>query len=167
MAVEFDLLGDPVPENKGKPGANGHVATAANAKKIRLLLVSGFTFEGIAKEMGISVPTLRKHYFQNGRVKYREARARAIAQERGRNLLLLDAEAEKGNVSALKEMRKVVNEASIDLMDQAAQNPGRGKARERVADVAPKAEGKKASNRAAALDAEDKLAGLWSGKGMH
>lgn len=165
MDVRFDLLGDPIPQGKGKPGRDGHIPTAEKAKQIRLLLVAGFTFGGIARELGLSVPTLRKHYFQNGRVKYREARAQAIARERGRNLLMLDDQASKGNVSALKEIRKALDDAALDLADRDAGSPAR---RKPVADQpAPRPAGKKAANTSAAHDAEAELESLWTGKGLH
>lgn len=114
---KFDLLGDPIPENKGNPGANGHVPTKENANKIRVLLLAGSTLDFIASQLGISAPTLRKHYFQNGRVKLDQARQRAINEMHAKSLLLLDAAAENGNVAAQKKMMDVVEKANRDLIE--------------------------------------------------
>lgn len=112
MARDFDLFGNPLPRNHGQPGRNEHVPTAENANKIRLLLVADWTCAQIAAELGISVPTLRKHYFQ-GR---RNPRELALAEVRGRVLLQLDQEAAAGNVSAMKEIRKVAEIAALDRL---------------------------------------------------
>lgn len=108
MRSGFDLLGDPIPENHGKPGANGHVATAENTKKVRTLLVAGVNLPRIAEELGISVPTLRRHYFANGKINVAQAREMARAEMEARVLLKLDQKVDEGNVSAMKEMRKIV-----------------------------------------------------------
>lgn len=157
MAVKFDLLGDPIPDNHGKRGANGHVATAENVSKVRTLLVSGMTFQQIAVQMGISVPTLRRHYFQSGKVSYAQARSRALAEARARNLMRLQEQADKGNVSALKAVVQQIDAAAIDQMDRDARRGDRGRKRPAEPTEAPVSQGKKAQSRQAALAAEDWL----------
>ncbi len=122
MAGNFDLLGDPIPENHGKAGANGHIPTAENVKKVRLLLVAGMEVSRIAEQLGISMPTLRKHYFSSGvKRDVRAARRRAIADEKAKALLRLDKAAEKGNVTAIKEMNAILQAERIkDLSRDAA-----------------------------------------------
>jgi hypothetical protein len=109
----FDLLGDPIPAGRGEPGRTGHVPTAQNAKKIRLLLVSDWTVDQIAAELGISAPTLRKHYFRSGKINLKQARQIAIAEVRGRTLLQLDQAAEAGKVAAIKAIRDIVDKAAL------------------------------------------------------
>ncbi|OWV64255.1 hypothetical protein CDZ97_10225 [Mameliella alba] len=116
--LKFDLLGDPIPDGRGEPGRTGHVPTAENARKIRALLVAGMKNQQIAKEIGISVPTLRKHYFQNGKIKARLAREMAIAEMRARNILRLDAQADKGNVSAMRALEPLLEKAERELIER-------------------------------------------------
>ncbi len=122
MAREFDLLGDPIPENHGKPGANGHTPTAETLRKVRVLLVSGMPKKRIAEELGISMPTLTKHYFHSGKVKVKLAHEFALAEQRAKVLLQLDEAASGGNVSAMKAMKKILDEEDMKLL--AAQAAG-------------------------------------------
>lgn len=114
MAREFDLLGDPIPANFGKAGANGHVATAENVNKVRVLVLSKWTSAEIAEELGITVPTLNKHYFKNRSIK--KARSTVIGEVRGRVMILLEKQAASGNVAAIKELGKMVENASLELL---------------------------------------------------
>ncbi|WP_147112123.1 hypothetical protein [Tateyamaria sp. syn59] len=121
MNPKFDLLGDPIPENHGEPGANGHIATKENVKKVKLLLVSGFEKKDIAAELGISVPTLNKHYFRSGLKGVKAARKKALAEEKAANLLRLDQAASKGNVTAIRELNSILAaEAMKDLAREVA-----------------------------------------------
>lgn len=118
MAVEFDLLGDPIPEGRGKAGRTGHVPTAENASKIRTLLVSGMTLGDIARQVGVSVPTLRKHYFHSGRVKPKVAREMAVSEAKAKNMLLLQRQADKGSVSAMKALHAIYEKAEMSILDE-------------------------------------------------
>ncbi len=65
---------------------------------------------------GISAPTLRKHYFANGKVNRKSAKALAIREVKGRTLLQLDKAAEDGKVAAIKAIRSIVErEELVDL----------------------------------------------------
>ncbi|MFW5655800.1 MAG: hypothetical protein ACOCYW_09200 [Roseicyclus sp.] len=152
MDVKFDLLGHPIPEARGKPGRTGHVPTPEIASQIRTLLVAGLNLDRIAVEVGLSVPTIRKHYFANGRINRRHAREMALAEARAKNLLQLQAAADDGNVSAMKEIRKIVEGEALKILDDdaSARNAGRG-----ARAVQPP--GKKALAREAALEAEREL----------
>ncbi|MEP9389641.1 hypothetical protein [Mesorhizobium sp. KR9-304] len=102
MDVNFDLLGDPIPEGWGKRGRPQHIATTENRNKVMMLLAFGWNNERIARALGITPPTLRRNYFRELRVKD-EARDRVDA--------ILAAslweQAKSGNVGAIKEFRKV------------------------------------------------------------
>ena len=115
MAREFDLLGDPIPENHGKPGANGHIATAENVNKVRLLVVAKWTAAQIAEELGISVPTLNEHYFKNRSIKH--ARNQAIAEAKGRVLLQMQQAADDGNVTAQKALQAMIEREELAAID--------------------------------------------------
>ena len=118
MDQRFDLLGDPIPEGRGGPGRTGHIATSKNASKIRALLVAGLNNSQIARELGISVPTLRKHYFQSGKIKAKLAREMAIAEMRARNILRLDAQADKGSVSAMRALEPLLEKAEREIAER-------------------------------------------------
>lgn len=94
----FDLLGDPIPPNFGRRGRPPHVPTQENRNKVILLLAQGWTDDRIAGALGITKPTLRKHYF-------RELRARDVARDRVEaiGLLTLWQQGRAGNTAAMKE----------------------------------------------------------------
>lgn len=94
----FDLLGDPIPPNFGKRGRPPHVPTTENRNKVILLLAQGWTDARIAGALGITTPTLRKHYF-------RELRVREEARDRVESigLLTLWQQGRAGNTAAMKE----------------------------------------------------------------
>lgn len=103
MADIFDLFGDPVPANWGGRGRPQHIATVEYRNKVKLLLAFGWSNGRIACALGITEPTLRKHYFSE--LKFRgEQRDRMDASLAMR----LWKEVEGGSVSAMKEFRKLV-----------------------------------------------------------
>lgn len=116
MAREFDLLGDAIPDGRGKAGATGHVATKINVNKVRLLVMSGWALAQIAEELGITTPTLRKHYFQNRSIK--TARKHSINEVKGRVLLQLQEAADGGNVSAIKEIGKIADKHHLTMVSE-------------------------------------------------
>lgn len=120
MAREFDLLGDPIPEGHGKAGAPEHRVTAENINKIRLLVLARWIAKDIANEIGVSVPTLSRHYFKNGSIK--AARARSMAEVKGRVLLQLQKEADGGSVSAQKEIWKIVEKEELLALSKSVPN---------------------------------------------
>ncbi|WP_136441623.1 hypothetical protein [Pacificoceanicola onchidii] len=124
MTQKFDLLGDPIPDNHGKPGANGHIATAENVSKVRGLLASGKDKRDIALELGITLPTLTKHYFQSGKLSVKNARRKARADLRAKLMLKLDEQVGKGNVSAMRTMKQILDEEDVrDAAQEAATAP--------------------------------------------
>lgn len=146
--VKFDLLGDPIPANHGQVGRNEHAPNAETSNKIRVLLCSGMNLREIAREVGLSVPTLRKHYFQNGAVSKAAARKVALSDQRAKVLLRLDAAADGGNVTAMKAQLAILDSqiakvAAGEEEDRRAKGPG-----------APAPKGKKAASVDAAHEAE-------------
>ncbi len=99
MSENFDLLGDPIPENWGKRGRPPHIVTEENRIKVMMLLAIGRTDERIAAALGITKPTLKKHYF-------RELQSREDALERlkASHLMMLYREAANGNASCIKQL---------------------------------------------------------------
>jgi len=120
----FDLLGDPIPENFGRRGRPPHIATVQNRNKIMLLQAQGWTPARIAGAIGITMPTLRKHYF-------RELKFRDVARDRVEaiGLLTLWDQGRAGNTAAMKEyLRRFDMAASIEFDDRserASENLGK------------------------------------------
>lgn len=121
MSADFDLLGDPIPANHGSVGRTGHVASSENVRKIRVLVASGWRLNEIAGQLGISVPTLRTHYFQNGSIK--TLRQKSLRELRGRMMLMLDEQAEAGNVAAMKELIRQTDKKEMDDLADSVRHP--------------------------------------------
>lgn len=98
---DLDLLGDPIPEGFGKRGRPPHVPTDENRRKVMLLAAFDKNEAQIAAALGISEPTLKKHYF-------RELRSRLEARLRleGKLLSAMAREVDAGNVSAMDKLFK-------------------------------------------------------------
>lgn len=98
-----DLFGDPILPRSEKRGRPEHVWTLANSNKVLLAFWRGLSVKDAAKIVGVSVPTLRKVYFS-------EVEKRGEARLKGEMLQLerLNAQAEKGNVAAEKELGKMM-----------------------------------------------------------
>lgn len=109
----FDLLGDPIPEGFGKRGRPPHIPTKENRNKIMLLLAQGWTDARIAASLGITVPTLKKHYFSV--LKVRDA-ARDRVEAIG--LLTLWNLGREGNVAAMKEYFRRHDAVIGDIFDE-------------------------------------------------
>lgn len=139
MARDFDLFGNPLPRNLGEPGRNEHVATAENVSRVRQLVLAGFTREKIAEELGISRPTLRKHYLPD----LKQARSTALSEMKAKMVAHLDKAAEAGNVAAMKELLRIVREEELE--DGVGATMPRPPAEPREEDVGKK----EAANRAA------------------
>ncbi len=134
---EVDLFGDPVmPRHEGR-GRPEHVRTLENSNKVLLAFARGLTVKEAATAIGVSVPTLRKHY--SSEVAQREAAAIRFEMVQ---LNRLNEGAKAGSVSAEKELGRRLEKARIDLLaDQASRNARAPK---------PQPQGKKAALQQAA-----------------
>lgn len=90
---------------KGMRGRPAHVPNNETCNKIKLLLALGWANERIARALGITLPTLRKHYFSLLRV--RDLARDAMDARRVERLWLA---AEKGNIGAEKELGRFIVE---------------------------------------------------------
>lgn len=63
MTQDFDLFGNPMPSGDPKRGRPEHVPTEENIIFVMVLLAAGHSNKEVAETMGLTVPTLRKHYF--------------------------------------------------------------------------------------------------------
>lgn len=115
---EVDLFGDPVmPRHEGR-GRPEHVRTLENSNKVLLGFARGLTVKEAATAIGVSVPTLRKHY--SSEVAQRDAAAVRFEMVQ---LHRLNEGAKAGSVSAEKELGRRLEKARIDVLsDQVSRN---------------------------------------------
>ncbi|MBE3637475.1 helix-turn-helix domain-containing protein [Mangrovicoccus algicola] len=106
--------------------------------KVRLLALAGMDARQIGAELGISAPTVRKHYFPKGPVK--KAAQQFLVEQRARMMMFLDEAAAEGNVAAQKEMLRLIDALEPGLAGEAL--PGTASA--------PREIGKKAARQIAA-----------------
>lgn len=109
MGVEFDLLGDPIPEGFGRRGRPPHTATDEKRRLVMTLAAFDWSMEKIAAALAITPPTLRKHYFRELRQKA-EARARV----EGAALAALVEQARCGNVQAIDKLLRRFERRDLD-----------------------------------------------------
>ena len=127
-AVAVDLFGDPIVTRREGPGRPEHVWSAENSHKINLLFALGHDVKQAAAAIGITVPTLRKHYFS-------EVDRRRVAKLRLKASLLMRLNGD-GSVAAIKELFKRIDK--VELAQLATDVAGRGKRADK-----PKTVGKK------------------------
>lgn len=103
MTAIFDLFGNPWIDRPTKRGRPAHEVTVKTRNRVSMLLALGWSTMRIATALGVTLPTLHKHYFY-------ELRQQAVARDRLelRRLELAWELAESGNVGALKEFGKLM-----------------------------------------------------------
>lgn len=109
-SVDLDLFGDPIPEGFGKRGRPPHVPTERNRNKVMVLLAVGWLPKRIAAALGVTMPTLRKHYFF-------ELRSRGVMLDRlkAAHLTTLLEQMRAGNIQAVKEMGRIIDRTDAAL----------------------------------------------------
>jgi hypothetical protein len=142
----FDLFGNPwidAPKKRGRPL---HEVTVRTRNRVSMLLALGWSTIRIATALGVTLPTLHKHYFY-------ELRQQAVARDRLelRRLELAWELAEGGNVGALKEFGKLMERNDrMEAERFMASAPAADKA-------APERVGKKVVDKQLAADADADL----------
>jgi hypothetical protein len=116
MAQEFDLWGDPVPEETEKRGRPPHEATPERRMRVAVLRALKHTTDEIAAAIGISERTLR--------TKYLPELKGGLAQKRAEALVQLWSKAQEGNVSAIKEFLRQVEKSDL-VMPRQPMRPAR------------------------------------------
>lgn len=96
---EVDLFGCPVLIRDVKRGRPEHVRTPENAKRVSMLFAMGRDVADVALAMGLSQPTLRKHYFSE--VEQRKAMLDRLEADQ---LAKLFDQSEKGSTAATKAL---------------------------------------------------------------
>jgi hypothetical protein len=115
-----DLFGDPIlPREEGR-GRPEHKWSLENSNKVLLAFARGLDVKDAATAIGVSVPTLRKHYFAE--VKKRDS---AKLRMEMTQLSRLNSAAAAGNVAAEKELGKRLKMATME--DTAERVAGRGR----------------------------------------
>jgi hypothetical protein len=129
-----DLFGDPVVERQEGRGRPEHRWTLENSNKVLLLFARGRGKADAAAAIGIAVRTLEKHYLREIQQRH-SARLRLEATQLAR----LNKAAEEGNVTAEKELLKVMERGLIEQLPKSmkpAKAPKVGKKQQRHADAA-------------------------------
>lgn len=117
--LEVDLFGDPVQLDREARGRPEHRRTKENSNKVLLAFARGLSEKEAATAIGVSVPTLRKHYFSEC-AKRKDARLRMEMTQLSR---LNDAAAE-GNVTAEKELFKRLDRGHLEQVADRVANRG-------------------------------------------
>jgi predicted ArsR family transcriptional regulator len=123
MDTEFDLFGNPYDVGPRKAGRPEHEPTEENIINIMVLLASGMTNREVAKTVGISVPTLRKHYLH-----LTKNRAVLLARLKARLRTAQIQQGLAGNAAALSASLRMLDTVSAervsrDLQDKVANQP--------------------------------------------
>ncbi|MAQ82239.1 MAG: hypothetical protein CMH12_03290 [Maritimibacter sp.] len=143
--VDRDLFGDPVVLPNGKRGRPKHRPSQKLRDKVLMLLALGWRNERIANAIGVTQPTLRKHYGS-------ELKLRQIQRDR------LDAwrfekvvhQAEAGNVGALRLLQQMLEKN--DAMEASASLTGDQERGEKTEKLGKKEAANRAAERAIAGD---------------
>lgn len=133
-----DLLGHAVPANKGAKARPQHAPTAENLEIAMLMYATGRTDPEVASAIGLSVPTLRRHYFASTELRRLRRSARMVVE--GQALLALAKAIEGGKVAAIDKMLKRLDKSALGVVAP-------------VVKAAKKAKGLKEQRREAAYDA--------------
>ncbi|MFD1951880.1 hypothetical protein ACFSGX_13990 [Sphingomonas arantia] len=142
-----DLFGDPVLPRSEARGRPEHSWSLANSNKVLIAFAKGLSVKDAAVAIGVSVPTLRKHYFAEV-AKRQAARVRMEMTQLSR---LNDAAAD-GNVAAEKELFKRLDKAALAELAERVADRGH------VKPVAQAKLGKKAAAQVAAGEVVGKFA---------
>ena len=136
-----DLFGGVTRITSGRRGRPAHKWSQEAENAVIMGCALGWNNERIASSLGVSVPTLRKHYFS-------ALKAKDIARDRYEiwKATKLQSLADDGNVSAYRELEKLMQK-----MDRARLNAEIDDA-QNVKPVAKKAAARKAANETVASD---------------
>jgi phage terminase small subunit len=113
----IDLFGNPERPGRGKKGRPRFSATPRDRNRVRLLLAMGWTPPRIAGAIEVSLPTLHK-YFRKELAERDAMRDRLDA----RRLEIAMDEANKGNVTALRELNRLIEQQEGKLADEQIRN---------------------------------------------
>lgn len=121
--VERDLFGVPVTVRLRGRGRPAHEWSEEKSNRVKMMLALGWGVERIAGVLGISVPTLRKHYLAE--LKIRDIARDALIVRQAEKLQELS---EAGNVGAIKTLGALLEKNDRALLAAAARREGAGEA---------------------------------------
>lgn len=98
------------PERRSKGGRKSYVPGERDRRQVALLVAIGTGMAEIAAVVGVTEPTLRRHFAVEI--------ATGAAKKRAENLLRLEAAAAKGNVAAQKTLHDMFERASLEAIDR-------------------------------------------------
>jgi hypothetical protein len=115
MSKTLDLFGDRVPAHWGVRGRPQHIPTQENRNRVNALLACGWSNKRIAQTLRCDLKTLRKHYFPE--LKFRE-----VARDRLMAMMIMKVleQVKDGNIAAVKELRKMLEQNDLMLYGQNA-----------------------------------------------
>ena len=123
--LPFDLLGHPVPANKGAKARPQHAPTAENLEKLVLLYGMGKSDAACASAIGVSIPTMKKYYFASPELQ--RVRRNAQLYLEGELLARLNRQSLDGNTSATEKLFKRLDKARLGEVAPAPAKPKRRK----------------------------------------
>lgn len=111
--TSIDLFGYPDRPGRGQKGRPRFAVTPRDRNRVRMLLAMGWSNPRIAAALEVSLPTLHK-YFR------RELAERDVMRDRldARRLELAMEQANGGNISALRELGKLIERQDAALADE-------------------------------------------------
>jgi hypothetical protein len=147
VSEDFDLFGNPYIAEPPRRGRPPHAVTKETRNRVSMLVALGWANPRIAGVLGVTLPTLRKHYFF-------ELRQRDVARDKleARRIEMAWQLAESGNVAALREFGRLLDRN--DLMDAEAKFAADKQNESKATD---KPRGKKEIDRVRALEADADL----------
>lgn len=128
-----DLLGHPVPANKGAKARPQHAPTAENLEKAMLLYATGRSDAEVAAAVGITPPTLRRHYFSSPELKRLRRSARMVVE--GQVLHALARAIADGKVAAIDKMLKRLDKSALGVIAPVLKKAKKGIKEQRVEDA--------------------------------
>lgn len=142
------------PVARARRGRPPYEATNANREKVRMLVALGWSQERIASAVHLTGKTLRKHFSP-------ELRPRDVMRDRleAERLGALFREAMGGRITAIRELGRVLGADRMraeEAEEEAAPAPAPAEPAKPL--------GKKEANRAAAMQAEEDLDRLYTGR---
>jgi len=147
MAMDFDLFGNPLITDDPKRGRPEHEPTEENIIFVMVLLAAGQTNKEVASQLGLSLPTFRKHYLHL--IKNRDLMLERLRTKLRVEQIKLGI---SGNASALNAALTMLDKVSADAAE------AKFKAREAPRQEKAKKLGKKEERRMAAQDVSGKFA---------